>query len=164
MVLNQKTEKGSIPEISKTEIRQCLQRAADSPRRRYPKIIHKPGAQFNQVFNFMMGDTYMQPHLHPSDEKIEKMYLLEGSFAVLFFDGDGAINNISTLEKGVLDYIEIPAHTWHTYVMLSEKVVSYETMMGKFDPLSWKKLASWAPPEQTEESIDYLNYLKKASL
>ena len=80
MVLNQKTEKGSIPEISKTEIRQCLQRAADSPRRRYPKIIHKPGAQFNQVFNFMMGDTYMQPHLHPSDEKIEKMYLLEKYF------------------------------------------------------------------------------------
>ena len=106
----------------------------------------------------------MQPHLHPSEEKIEKMYLVQGSFAVLFFNDKGDIEKVCILEKGGCEYIEIPAFTWHTYVMLTDKVVSYETMMGKFEPLTWKMLADWAPAEVTVDSVNYLNSLKRTSL
>ena len=82
-------KKSSIPKLSSAEMQECLKKAADSPRRRYPKILHQPGAEFNQVFNFMMEDTYMQPHQHPGEEKIEKMYLVQASFSVLFFNNKG---------------------------------------------------------------------------
>ena len=154
-------ERTIIPKLSATEIREYFQKADSSSRRRYPKILHKPGAEFNRGINFMMEDTYMQPHLHPGEEKIEKMYLIQGRFAVIFFNNYGQIDQIASLEKGKLENIEIPAFTWHTYVMLSENVVSYETMMGKYDPETWKILADWAPAEDTEESIIYLCGLKQ---
>ena len=154
-------KKTGIPKLSPIEMSEYVQKAASSPRRRYPKILHKPGDEFNRVINFMMEDTYMQPHLHPGEEKIEKMYLIKGKFVVLLFNNNGEIEDVSYLEKGGMEYIEIPAFAWHTYVMLSECVVSYETMMGKYDPETWKTLADWAPAENTEESIPYLNALKQ---
>ena len=150
-----------IPELSPLEMNECLQIATDSPRRRHPKILHKPGAEFNRVINFMLEDSYMQPHLHPGEEKIEKMYLVQGKFAVLLFSDKGEIDQIIILEKGKTEYIEIPSFTWHTYVMLTKTVVSYETMMGKYNPETWKTLAKWAPAENTKESVAYLNELKQ---
>ena len=153
----------SVPQLSSDEKKGCLQKAADSPRRRCPKILHKPDAEFNQIFNFMMNDTYMQPHLHQGEEKIEKMYLVMGSFAVLFFNDKGKVNKVSLMEKGKCEYIEIPAFTWHTYVMLTNSVVSYETMMGRYDPGTFKILADWAPGENSHESQSYLRTLKKCA-
>ncbi len=109
----------------------------------------------------MKKDSYMQPHLHPGKEKIEKMYLVQGKFAVLFFDDNGKIIDIVTLEMNKKEYIEIPAFSWHTYVMLTEEVICYETMMGKYDPNTWKKIAEWAPSENTPASDIYLMSLKK---
>jgi len=103
----------------------------------------------------------MQPHLHPGEEKIEEIYLIQGKFAVIFFNNKGEIEKLSSLAKGGMECIEIPAFTWHTYVMLSESVVTYETMMGRYDPKTWKTLADWAQAENTEESITYLNELKQ---
>ena len=150
-----------IPKLTPTEMSKYVQKAVSSPRRRYPKILHEPGDEFNRVINFMMEDTYMQPHLHPGEEKIEKMYLIRGKFAVMFFNNKGEIEGIFFLEKCGIEYIEIPAFTWHTYVMLSKSVVTYETMMGKYDPKTWKTLADWGPAENAEESIDYLIELKQ---
>jgi len=153
--------KTSIPKLSDAILKEYLQKASESPRRRFPKIMHQPGDEFNQVFNFMMEDTYMQPHLHPGIEKIEKMYLVQGSFAVIFFNDRGKVENVSVIKKGLCEYIEIPAFTWHTYVMLMDNVVSYETMMGIFDPKTWKTLAKWAPKENTFESNIYQESLNK---
>ena len=48
----------------------------------------------------MLEDSYMQPHLHPGVEKIEKMYLIKGKFAVLLFNNQGVVNQVIFLEKG----------------------------------------------------------------
>ncbi|MBU1196076.1 MAG: WbuC family cupin fold metalloprotein [Proteobacteria bacterium] len=159
-----KTENIKIPQLSEKEIIEHFQNASGSGRQRYPKILHEPGSEFNRVFNFMKKDSYMQPHLHPGEEKIEKMYLIKGAFAVLFFDNEGHIKRIVKLEKKKKTSIEIPAFEWHTYVMLSDEVITYETMMGKYNPETWKKLAIWAPAENTKESKDYLNWLKQMAL
>ena len=153
-----------IPKLSPFEISEFLQKAANSPRRRYPKILHKPGDKFNRVINFMMEDTYMQPHLHPGEEKIEKIYLVQGKFAILVFNDQGNVEIILIVEKGKTENVEIPAFTWHTYVMLSENVVTYETMMGKYYPETWKTFAYWAPDENTKKSIPYLNELKQKAI
>ncbi|MDB4877459.1 MAG: hypothetical protein JWM41_3905 [Gemmatimonadetes bacterium] len=118
---------------------------------------------FNEVFNFILQDSYMQPHLHPSAEKIERIYLIRGAMAVLFFDDRGAVTKVTVLQKGRTEFIEVPAFTWHTYVMLDESVVSYETMMGEYDPKTWKEFAEWAPLENSDKSVAYLAFLKTAA-
>lgn len=152
-----------IPELSEQDNKDGIAMAASSARRRHPKLLHKPGAEFNRVFNFMMHDSYMQPHLHPGEEKIENIYLVQGKIAALFFDEQGAIKECTLLEKGGIELIAVPAFTWHTYVMLSEHAISYETMMGVYEPSTWKKFAPWAPPEDSPASSTYLNFLKEAA-
>lgn len=149
-----------IPMLPGSEISEYLIKAEASPRRRYPKILHEPGAEFNRVFNFNMHDTYMQPHMHPGEEKIEEIYVVQGKIAVIYFDDTGKITNITCLEKGKVEMIRVPAFQWHTYVMLTESAISYETMMGKYDPKTWKTMAAWAPVEGTKESFEYLKFLK----
>lgn len=150
-----------IPQLSEQEINDGILGASSSARCRHPKLLHNPGDEFNRVFNFTMQDSYMQPHLHPGEEKIEKIYLIQGKIAVLFFDNQGAVIELVLLEKGGTEYVKVPAFTWHTYVMLSEYAISYETMMGKYEPKTWKEFAGWSPPENASESLVYLNFLKE---
>lgn len=152
-----------IPQLSEQEIQDCLKLAGTSEKRRYPKLLHSPGDEFNCVFNFMMQDSYMQPHLHPGEEKIEKIHLVRGKVAALFFDDQGTVKKCTVLEKGGIELIEVPAFTWHTYVMLTDYAVTYETMMGVYEPETWKRFAGWAPQEGTMDCPKYLDSLKRKS-
>ena len=151
---------GQIPQLSDHEINDGLLSARSSSRNRHPKLLHNLGDEFNRVFNFIMQDSYMQPHLHPGDEKIEEIFLVQGKVAVLFFHCQGAVTELVLLEKGGIECVKIPAFCWHTYVILSESAISYETMMGRYDPKTWKEFAEWAPPDKSPESLIYLNFLK----
>lgn len=154
-------ENVQIPQLSEKEIQEGLVQANSLARHRHPKILHNPGDEFNRVINFMMEDSYMQPHLHPGVEKIEKIYLIGGRLATLFFDDSGSVKECTILEKGGIEMIEVPAFTWHTYVMLSDFAITYETMMGKYEPKTWKEFAEFAPTENSSESIVYLSVLKE---
>lgn len=150
-----------IPQLSEQEINDYLLLASGSIRQRHPKILHNPGDEFNRVINFIMQDSYMQPHLHSGVEKIEKIYLIRGKIAVFFFDDQGAVKNGVVMKEGGVGNVEVPAFTWHTYVMLSDYAITYETMMGVYDPKTWKEFAQWAPPENSSQAPTYLNYLKE---
>jgi cupin fold WbuC family metalloprotein len=150
-----------IPNLSDAELTEGLRNATSSNRRRHPLLLHKPGSDFNRVFNFTMEDSYMQPHLHPGDEKIEEIHIVHGKTAVLYFDYVGRVKEATLLEKGKTESIRVPAFCWHTYVMLSDTVVTYETMAGIYDPQTWKHFAEWAPLENTPEAIEYLSFLKQ---
>jgi cupin fold WbuC family metalloprotein len=154
-------DKETIPNLSQSEIEGGVKIAYSSNRKRHHKILHQQGSEFNEVFNFMMKDTYMQPHMHPGEEKIEDIHIIQGKLAIIFFDDDGCADQIIRLEKNNQEHIEVPAFTWHTYVMLTDSVVTYETMMGKYDPDTWKKMATWAPEENINKSISYLKRLKQ---
>ncbi len=151
-----------IPQLSQTEKEEGLRKAAESPRHRHAKILHEPGDELNRAFNFLLPDSYMQPHHHPSAEKVESIHIVEGKIAVIFFDDRGGIREIFVLEPGGRTEIDVPAFTWHTYVVLSDDVITYETMRGVYDPKTWKSFAEqWAPAENTPESIRYLEHLKE---
>ena len=152
--------KGFVPTLTQDEVTHFFKMAANSDRKRFPKILHNKGDYNNRVFNFLLEDTYMQPHMHPSREKVEKMYLVSGSFSLIFFDCQGNKINQFDLMEGGLEYIEVPAFVWHTYVMSSNKVIVFETMDGFYHPNSWKKMGSWAPEENTKEAKDYLLKMK----
>ena len=76
------------------------------------------------------------------------------------FDDNGDVDETIILKEGKREFVEVPSYTWHTYVMLSDKVIIYETMEGVYDVSSWKKMAPWAPKENTPEADNYLAKLK----
>jgi len=51
-------------------------------------------------------------------------------------------------------------HERWTYVMLTESTITYETMMGVYNPKTWKRFAPWAPREGTTERETYLMSLR----
>lgn len=153
--------KDQAPMLTWNEISEGICLAKSSDRKRFPKLLHKPGDDFNAVFNFIMYDSYMQPHMHPGNEKIEHIYIVEGRVAALFFDDKGYIKECTILESGGIELIVVPAFKWHTYVMLSDHAVTYETMMGVYKPETWKRFANWAPQEGTQESIEYRALLQQ---
>jgi cupin fold WbuC family metalloprotein len=153
----------SIPKISISQIEHGYKAATESPRHRFPLILHKQGADFNQVFNFMLANSYMAPHYHPSDEKSEYIHLVEGNITVIYFDDLGTVKNLIKLEESTTKCIKVPPFTWHTYVILSRKALTYETMFGKYDPGTWKAVARWAPDETSVSASNYLKKLKKIS-
>ena len=149
------------PLLTRSEIGEGIRQAECSDRKRFPKLLHKSGDYFNTVFNFIMYDSYMQPHLHPGNEKIEHIYIVEGRVAALFFDDNGCIEKCTILESGGTELVVVPAFKWHTYVMLTDHAVTYETMAGVYDPETWKRFASWAPQEGTQDSIEYRELLQE---
>jgi len=149
-----------IPTLTASEIEKYSSLAHQSIRKRYPLIMHKQGDYFNQVFNFVLKDSYMTPHLHPETKMIEKMHLISGSFNLLFFNSSGKVTNIFTLDKPD-QKVQVPSGTWHTYVMTSELTIVYETMLGVYKPETWKKIPDWAPKENSIKAKQYLNDLKK---
>ena len=149
----------NIPELTNKDFSNGFKNAQLTKKRRYPLIIHNKGDEFNQVFNFICLDSYMRPHLHPSVFMIEKMHLIKGSFELFFFDNNGKIINSYLLDRPG-QRIQVPALQWHTYVMRSDFTIIYETMIGKYDPLTWKKMADWAPEEESENSKEYFKTLQ----
>jgi len=149
-----------VPNISDKDIKYYFDLSNNSERRRSPKILHSKGDYLNKVFNFILSDSYMQPHLHPGNEKIEKMHLISGSFALVIFDDNGQVIETNILEKDKNNFVAVPSYTWHTYLMLTDQVIVYEEMDGVYDPSTWKEMASWAPKENTPEAKKYLEMLK----
>ena len=150
--------KYKIPRIS-TETKQIFcSKASASKRKRYPLIMHQAGDEFNQVFNFVCQESYMRPHCHPGSNMTEKMHLIEGSFELFLFDEVGSIVKTYIMDQPG-QKVQVPPFQWHTYIIRSEIAIIYETMMGKYEPLSWKKMAHWAPEEDTIESKSYLTKL-----
>ena len=149
-----------IPKLNNCEIEEFFSLARANEKQRYPKILHKKGEYFNKVFNFMMANSYMQPHLHPGTEKKERIHLILGKIAIIFFDNNGNIIFRKILEGGKDEMIEVPAFTFHTYVILSDRALTYETMDGVYASDTWKSLASWATEESDINHIQYLEALK----
>ena len=54
---------------------------------------------------------------------------------------------------------EVPAHMWHTVVVLEPGSVLLEIKAGPFDPDRPKDLAIWAPEEGTAGAGEFLRQL-----
>ena len=151
----------AISNLTHIDISNYFARAKESSRDRFPLILHKKGDFENKVINFLGLNSYMHPHLHPGQEKIESIYLIQGKCAIIYFNDSGLIDDVKVLNKPN-QFIRVPAFKWHTYVMLSDNVITYETMDGIYNSDSWKLFADWAPIESSAVAKDYLQMLKKA--
>ena len=48
-----------VPLLTDSEITAGIHQAKISPRKRYAKVLHEEGAEFNEVFNFINQASYM---------------------------------------------------------------------------------------------------------
>ena len=102
--------------------------------------------------------------LHPGPEKIEYIHLVEGRIGIIYFNDNGNVEHTCTLDQSTKTLEVVPAFTWHTYVILEKYAVTYETMNGVYDPLTWKRLAPWATlensPDFEKQRDTYLSLFK----
>ena len=105
--------------------------------------MHEAGDKLNRSFNFLTKNTFMKPHSHNEKGMVEEIRIIEGKVRVYFFDESGNVmSTVELAEKG--DYIHVPTNVIHTYVVLTNEAMTYETMTGIYEKNSWKTFPAWS--------------------
>lgn len=115
-----------------------------------------------RIINAIEPQSYIRPHRHFSDPKVEFLTVLRGRFAVLFFDCVGEIDDIQMMSMHLchdISSIEIYPEDWHTVISLTSGSVLFETKSGPYEKQNSKDLAAWAPEEGSVHSKQFLNFL-----
>jgi cupin fold WbuC family metalloprotein len=140
--------------------------AKQSPRARQHLNIHQSySEQCQRLFNALDSNTYIRPHRHSLDPKVESLFAIRGAFAVVTFDEQGKAERVVRAAAADTDSsaavgVELPPATWHTVVALTDSAVLLELKAGPFDPDAAKEFAPWAPAEGTPAATEYLHDLK----
>lgn len=143
-------------------IDETLARARESRRKRAVYCFHEASDRLQRMINAGLQSTYITPHKHENPDKLEIVLILRGSVGVLFYGDDGSITRKFILdERGPVKAVEVPPKTWHNFIVLSSEAAVYEIIDGIYDPKTHKKFAPWAPAEDSAESRDYLEKLRK---
>ncbi len=148
--------------IGRDILESLARQASKSPRRRQHLNLHATPADPCQRFiNFLWRDSYIRPHRHMIDPKLETLIALQGVFGCIAFDEQGSVVRLERLAAGSgCPVIVIEPTEWHTVVALSETAALLETKAGPFDPATAKEYAPWAISEQEENASVYLNKLQ----
>ena len=126
-----------------------IRQARSSERRRAIYNYHRPTERLQRMLNAGMRNTYVAPHVHDHPRKLEIFIVLRGSVAVVAFDQGGGLVDCAILsDKGPVRAAEIPAGTWHSFVVLTPSAAVYELVDGRYDPRTHKHSAPWAPGER----------------
>lgn len=150
--------------IHSDELRELHEIAANSPRLRKNLNIHtRLDAPVQRLFNAMEPGTYIRPHRHARENGWELMLVIQGSFAVLFFDDRGQVTEkyILSQHDGLLA-VEVPASVWHTVVSLERGTVMFEVKEGPYTPVTDKDFADWAPQEGGPDASSMLEWFRQA--
>lgn len=123
-----------------------------------------------RLINVVGGNSYIQPHRHSLDPKIETLIALQGFFSLIKFNEDGKIIQITSF--GSQQYVgqscdafgaELRPEEWHTIIAMTPSAILLEIKDGPFDPNIAKELAPWAPKEGTLEANHYFDKLKQCA-
>ena len=163
----------SIFKFSQKWVTTLIKRANQSPRLRQHCNIHRSYADPCQcLFNAIGVNSYIRPHRHSLDSKIEYLIAIKGLFALITFFDNGEIQKIDyfgtelhqqneQVNAGVLIYPK----TWHTVIALIADSVLMEIKPGPFLINADKEYSPWSPEEESHESVQYFSEIKhKTSL
>lgn len=117
-----------------------------------------------RLLNALGFDTYIRPHRHSLDPKVETLFALRGEFALVTFNAQGHPQGVVIFGAGAAAPaagVELASETWHTVIALTDGAVLFEIKAGPFDPGAAKEYAAWAPEEGSEQAARYLAGLRK---
>ena len=121
-----------------------------------------------RLLNAIGVDSYIQPHRHSVDLKLETLIAIQGYFALVTFDRVGVVQAV--IRFGTEQYrqrdhvcagVEIDPEVWHTVIALEPDSILLELKNGPFDMRSAKELALWAPKELTKDAKVYLASIRE---
>lgn len=139
-----------------------LAAARESPRKRIIQPIHRTQeAIVQRMLNFMLPGTYLRPHLHPREEAIETVQVLQGELGFIIFEEDGSVRQLHRLSAGGDGLIDIEPRIWHGLVVLAPDTVILEIKRGPYDLKRDKIFADWAPAEGDPETDAYRESLER---
>lgn len=157
-----------IKEFTKADFQKLKIQAKRSGRARMSFNLHQSFEdKCQRLFNAVGVDSYIQPHRHSLDPKVETLIAVQGLFSVVIFDDVGKIQKI--LKFGTEKFsdshdmaacIEISPGVWHTVVALVDQSILFEVKEGIFIPQLAKELAPWAPSEDDPRALTYLQWLR----
>ena len=159
-------------QFSQKWIASLTENARQSSRFRQHCNIHKSyddPCQF--LFNAIEANSYIHPHRHSLDPKVEYLVAIRGYFALVTFFDDGNIQYIDHFgseayqnDQRVGFGVVVPPEIWHTVIALAPDSVLIEAKSGPFSINTAKELAQWAPKDGSDEATFFLLELKSKVL
>ena len=142
--------------ITPNLIRQLLDGARASERKRAFHVLHADDDAFNRMLIAGVKGSYAAPHRHTT--KFEVFTYVMGDLAVVEFHDDGSVKHAYNLRS--CPYVEIPPMTWHAVFFVSDEWAFMEMALwpDKYDP-SDKEFAPWAPKEFDPSAMSYIEDL-----
>ncbi len=142
-----------LKRLDAAALRETIERAASSPRRRANRNVHlTPEDPIQRMLNVLQPGTYVRAHRHGPD-RFELFLALSGSAAVVTFGDDGSIAETAVLAPGATWAVEVPGGAWHTVVALAPDTALFEVKPGPYLPLAEDAFAPWSPREGTPEAV-----------
>jgi cupin fold WbuC family metalloprotein len=140
--------------VNRAVITEMAHHAIKSERKRVHLLLHAgQNDQVQRLMIFMQPGTYVRPHHHP--RQWEMLILIQGRGSVLTFAAEGEI--VGRLEMSAdAPVVQIPARTWHGFVVLEPDTVVMELKPGPYQP---SEFAAWAPPEGDASADSFLRSL-----
>ena len=137
-----------------------------SPRKRTRFCAHKDLEEtLHEMLVVYTGATFIRPNKHPG--KDESLHILKGAADFFFFDEEGNITEVVPLgdqESGKAFYIRVPADTYHSMVMRSDKLVIHECINGPFRKDGTTVFAEWGPQEDDAEGVRKFTEMMSAGI
>ena len=155
----------SVKVFTTQTLNHLISEARQSPRMRQHLNIHRNyDDPCQRLFNAIGTRSYIRPHRHALDPKVEDLFAIRGVFGLVIFDDAGKpadVVRFGTERFGahVTPGVELPAGAWHTVIALTDDAVLLELKAGPFDPNAAKEFAPWSPEEGTAEALAYLGRL-----
>ena len=137
-------------------------RARTSPRGRQHLNLHADYDEpCQKLLNALTRGSYIQPHRHRIDPKVECLVALKGRFGCILFDDEGRPLRTYLLGPNEdLTGIQIEPHQWHTLFAMDTSGILLEVKSGPFKPNIAKEPAPWAPEEGSPQALSFLEHLR----
>lgn len=159
--------------VDPKDLAQYQQDAAQSERHRVlrgirvltPEGVQKVQMGSNSSHQLMVntGDkrTYVQPHRHPLKWEYFSMEEVgKGKVKIICFNEAGKVAAVQYLIPGRDSSYTIPVGVYHTAVFMEDGTQFEEIKPGEFVAESDKEAPSWAPAENTPESLEFHRWLE----
>jgi cupin fold WbuC family metalloprotein len=144
----------NVYSVDRAVISEMTRHAVKSERKRVHLLLHAGhGDQVQRLMIFMQPGTYVRPHQHPL--QWEMLILIQGRGVLFTFAAEGEV--VGRLEMSAeMPVVQIPAGTWHGFVVLEPDTVVMELKPGPYQP---SEFSSWAPPEGDASAPGFLRSL-----
>lgn len=147
--------------VDSTLLDHLSEKARSASRLRMNHNFHLSGqASCHRLLNAIEPGSYIMPHRHLDPNKDETFVIIRGKLGVIIFDDNGNITETALLVAGTDQSVaNILNARYHTAVSLQPGTIFFEAKSGPYLPLSEQEKAGWAPLDNDNNALAYLQKL-----